>query len=101
MEDKNVLTIYRVGVLCMIFNAYPNDLVCGNRDISGVRYWLIDQPIYNPYANSKPWHSWVLVKTFSPLLALGIFMKRIPNATSDCRCGEILRLNPLRPNDAW
>ena len=35
MEDKKVLTIYRVGVLSMIFCAYSNDLVGGNRDIKG------------------------------------------------------------------
>ena len=40
MEDKKVLRIHRVGVLCMVFYAYPNDLVCGNRDIPGDA-WLI------------------------------------------------------------
>ena len=45
MEDKKVLTIYRVGVLCMIFYAYPNDLVCGNRGISGDA-WLINLSTY-------------------------------------------------------
>ena len=45
MEDKKVLRIHRVGVLCMVFNAYPNDLVCGNRDISGDA-WLINWSTY-------------------------------------------------------
>ena len=47
MEDKKVLTIYRVGVLCMIFYAYPIyiDLVYGNRDISGDA-WLINWSTY-------------------------------------------------------
>ena len=48
MEDKKVLTIYRVGVLCMIFYAFPNDLVCDNRDISGDA-WLI---IWSAYIHS-------------------------------------------------
>ena len=96
MEDKKVLRIHRVGVLCMVYYAYPNDIVCGNRDISGDA-WLINWStyMYTPYADSKPWHPGVLVKIFSPRLALGILMKRVPNATSGCRCGEILRLNSL------
>ena len=79
MEDKKVLTIYRVGVLCMIFYAYPNDLVCGNRGISGDA-WLIN---WSTYVHSLcKFQTLTLTsssKTFSPLLALGIFMKRVPN----------------------
>ena len=45
MEDKKVLTTYRAGVLCMILYAYPDNLLWDNRDISGERDWLIDQPI--------------------------------------------------------
>ena len=45
MEDKKVLRIHLVEVLCMVFYAYPNDLVCGNRDISGDA-WLINWSTY-------------------------------------------------------
>ena len=92
MEDQKVLTIYWVGVLCMLFYAY-NDLVGGNRYIPGDALLINGSTYVQSLCKLQTLTlMWVLVKIFSPLLALGILMERIPNATSDCRCVEIWAL---------
>ena len=79
MEDKKVLTIHRVGFLCMIFYAYPNHRVCGNRGISG-NAWLINWSTYvHSLCKFQTLALMSFSKTLSSAVGTGYFHEESPH----------------------